>query len=375
MSGKRGRFLATSIFGLATAITMILAGCGSSSSGAAAAPGKGCMKVGVLLPESDTSPRWEANDHPALQAAITAALPGVSLDITNANGDATVQQTQAEADLTKGDCILVIAPKDSAASASIVEEAHRQNVPVIAYDRLINDTTLNFYVSFDGVSVGKAQGNYIQANYQKYVTAAGNNNLFMINGAPTDNNAALFKTGAHDILDPLVAAGSLKLAYEISTPNWDNPTAQTEMEGALTQNQNKVAVAYVANDGMASTVIAALKAQHLAGKVLVTGQDATVVGFQNMLLGYQAMTVYKPIPKEAQATAQLVAAISAGTDTSTIANATVAYSGTNIPSVLLPVTSVDLTNINSTVIADKYVTKADICKGIPINATTSPICS
>lgn len=137
------------------------------------------------------------------------------------------------------------------------------------------------------------------------------------------------------------------------------------MEQALTANSNKIAIAYVANDGMAGTVIQALTAQHLNGKVLVTGQDATVAGIQQILLGNQSMTVYKPIIKEADGAAALVAALSNGTSTSTIASATVAYNGTNIPSVLQPVTSVDITNVASTVIADGFVTHTDLCNGIP----------
>jgi D-xylose transport system substrate-binding protein len=145
------------------------------------------------------------------------------------------------------------------------------------------------------------------------------------------------------------------------------------MEGFLTKVGNKLAVAYVANDGMASTVIAALKAQGLAGKVLVTGQDATVIGFQNILLGNQAMTIYKAIGKEADATAALVAALSKGTDTSSLATASISLKdGKSIPSTLETPVAVDLSNIASTVLADNYVTKSDICQGVP--AGTDGIC-
>ncbi len=353
----------TAFISLGLLFSLALASCGSSSS-AASGP-KGCMKIGVLLPESASSARWESKDHPLLVQAITAALPGAQVTVTNANGDDTTQFNQAQADLTAGDCILVVAPHDSGAATQIVQQAHQSHVPVIAYDRLINDTSLDYYVSFDNVSVGVNQGNYIAANYQKYVTRNGNNNIYFINGAQTDNNAILFKKGVHQVLDPLIAAGTLKAVYETFTQNWDNPTAQNEMEQALTANNNKIAIAYVANDGMAGTVIQALTAQHLNGKVLVTGQDATVAGIQQILLGNQSMTVYKPIIQEAQGTASLVAALSKGTDTSSIATSQTAYNGTNIPSVLEKVESVDITNVASTVIADGFVTKADLCNGIP----------
>ncbi len=141
------------------------------------------------------------------------------------------------------------------------------------------------------------------------------------------------------------------------------------MEGFLNKIGNKLAVAYVANDGMASTVIAALKAQNLAGKVLVTGQDATVIGFQNILEGNQAMTIYKAIGKEADATAALVAALSKGTDTSSLATASIKLKdGKSIPSTLETPVAVDISNISSTVLADGYVTKSDICQGVPAGA-------
>jgi D-xylose transport system substrate-binding protein len=359
------RHLFTSLLTLGLVASMALAACGSTSAASGnTGAAKGCKKIGFLLPESASSARWESKDHPLVVQAIQQALPGATVDVTNANGDSPTQINQAEQDLTKGDCILVVAPHDSSAAATIVTDAHQQHVPVIAYDRLINDTSLDYYVSFDNTQVGVLQGQYIAANYQKYVTAQKNNNIYFIDGAQTDNNALLFSKGVHSVVDPLISAGTLTKAYEIFTPNWDNPTAQTEMEQALTAHSNKIAIAYVANDGMAGTVIQALTAQHLNGKVLVTGQDATVAGIQQILLGNQSMTVYKPNIKEAQSTAAIVAALSNGTSTSSIATQTVAYQGTNIPAVLDTPISLDITNVNM-VITDGYWQKSDICTGIP----------
>jgi D-xylose transport system substrate-binding protein len=363
--------------------SLLLAACGSANNGTTTGSGnttangnngKGCKKVGVLLPETATSARWDGEDRPLLEKYIPQ-LSGAKVDYYNAEGSAQEQQNQADTALTKGDCILVVAPSDSQAAAAIVLKAKSQGVPVISYDRLIYSNDLNYYVSFDGVEVGKLQGQYIANNYKKFVKN-GQANMVMINGANTDNNALLFNKGAMDILQPLINNGTLKLKYSIFTPNWDNPTAQTEMEAALTKYQNNIQIAYVANDGMANTVIAALKAQKLNGKVLVTGQDATVAGIQSILMGDQSMTVYKPIPKEAMATAQLVAALVKGTNTSTLTNGvttTVPISGgANIPSILETPESVDASNIASTVLADGYVTKAQICAGVP--AGTDGIC-
>jgi len=365
-----------SIFVLAS---MLLAACGSANTGGGGTPttsngngGKGCKKIGVLLPETATSARWDGQDRPDLERDIPATLTGATVDYSNAQGSADQQNTNADAALTKGDCILVVAASDSVKNAAIVAKAKADNVPVIAYDRLIQSNDLAYYVSFDGVAVGNLQGQYIVDHYKSYVKP-GHINTVMINGSQTDNNAILFAKGAHQKLDPLFSSGALKNVYEQFTPNWDNPTAQTEMQAALTKVNNDVSIAYVANDGMASTVIAALKQQHLNGKVLVTGQDATVAGLQNILLGDQTMTVFKDISLEAQAAANVVAAISNGTSTSSLTNGvtTATTGGANIPSILETPQAIDKSNV-MTVISAGGATLAAVCQGLP--SGTGGIC-
>ena len=355
-------------------LTMLFAACGSANTGSSSSTtttttgGKGCTKIGVLLPETATSARWDGQDRPLLQKDIPQVLSGATVDYTNAQGSADLQQTQAQADLTKGDCILVVAPSDSIKAAAIVSAAKVKGVPVISYDRLTYSNDLNYYVSFDNTKVGQLQGQYVADHYKSFVSSNGTNNTVMIDGSQTDNNALLFAKGAHSALDQLFSSGALKKVYEKYTPDWNNATAQTEMQAALTANQNKVAVAYVANDGMANNAIAALKAVKLNGKVLVTGQDATVAGIHNILAGDQSMTVYKAIAKEAMATAQLVAAISNGTGTSSLVNGQTTIpqtGGANIPSVLETPVAVDKTNIKSTVVADGFVTVQAVCAGLP----------
>ncbi|HEU0003021.1 MAG TPA: sugar ABC transporter substrate-binding protein [Ktedonobacteraceae bacterium] len=370
--GQRGKTFA-SLVSIVILSTMLLAACGSSNSGgggttASGNGGKGCKKIGVLLPETATSARWEGQDKPDLQRDIPATLPGATVDYSNAQGSADQQQTNADAALTKGDCILVVAASDSVKAAAIVAKAKQNNIPVIAYDRLIQSNDLAYYVSFDGVAVGNLQGQYIVDHYKDFVKS-GVGNVAMINGSQTDNNAILFAKGAHQKLDPLFQSGVLKNVYEQFTPGWDNPTAQTEMQAALTKTGNNIQIAYVANDGMAGTVIAALKQQHLNGKVLVTGQDATVAGLQNILLGDQTMTVFKDISLEAQAAANVVAAISNGTSTSSLTNGvtTQTTGGANIPSVLETPQAIDKTNV-MTVITAGGATLADVCQGLPSGA-------
>ncbi len=373
--GRAGRNLtATACF---LFLTALMVACGSANNGggstpSASAPGQGCKKVGVLLPETATSARWDGNDRPELQKLIPQLAGGATVDYNNAQGDADTQQSQAEADLANGDCILVVAAVDSAKAATIVSDAKAKGVPVIAYDRLIQSSDLAYYVSFDNVKVGQLQGQYIADHYQTYVTS-GHNNLVMINGAQTDNNALLFYQGANGVLTPLVTAGTLKKVYDQYTPGWDNPTAESEMQGALTTNHNDIQIAYVANDGMAGTVIAALKQVKLNGKVLVTGQDATVAGIQNILTGDQSMTVEKNFALEATGTAKLVAAIVAGTSPASITNGatTKTSTGAEIPSVLETPVAIDKSNFQQ-VVTDSLMTAAQICKGLPTDAKYLP---
>src|SRR5438876_8473192 len=169
---------------------LLLVACGSANTGSTSNTpttggngGKNCKKVGVLLPETATSARWDGKDRPLLQQDIPSVLSGATVDYNNAEGVADTQQTQAQADLTKGDCILVLAPVDSIKSAAIVSLAKSRGVPVIAYDRLIYSADLNYYVSFDNTKVGALQGQYIANHYQSYVSANGTKNTVMINGA------------------------------------------------------------------------------------------------------------------------------------------------------------------------------------------------
>jgi len=371
---RKGFAVLISLALFALIMTACGAGGGTTAPSGPAAPvnGKGCTKVGILLPESSTSARWDGQDKPLLIKDLGAVVGSQNVSYDNAGGSDATQLSQAEADLTKGDCILVLAPHDAAASAAIVSKAKAQNVPVISYDRLIQSNDLTAYVSFDGVAVGAQQGGYIADHYADFTKSG--KNVVMINGSMTDNNALLFAQGAHSKLDPLFTSGALKKVYEQFTPDWNNATAQTEMEAALTANHNNIQIAYVANDGMANSVIAALKAQKLNGKVLVTGQDATVAGIHNILAGDQSMTVYKAIAKEASATADVVKALIAGSGLASLTNGVTVKNanGVAIPSILEAPVAVDKTNIATTVIADGFVAKADVCAGIP--AGTDGVC-
>jgi D-xylose transport system substrate-binding protein len=368
----QGRMLA-----LATALGLValLSACGGSSSGntstGSSSSSSKKVTVAFLLPENLTY-RWENQDAPYFKTALQKYYPNANVIVDNAGADASTQQSQAEAALANGAKVLVVAPVDSAAAAVIVNDAKQDNVPVIAYDRLIeNAPSLNYYVSFDGFKVGQQQGQYVAQHTPKGGT------VVVINGAETDANGVLFHSGYMSVLTPLFNNGTLKKGYESWTPNWDPANAQREMEQALTVLHNNVQAVLSANDGMATTIIAALQAQGLAGKVVVTGQDATVAGLQKILEGTQSMTVYKPLKQEADAAAQITAALLKGqnptTTLSSLFNGRTTNNGaTSVPSVLLQPEVVTKSNIESTVIKDGFVTQQQLCQGVPSSDCPSP---
>lgn len=319
--------------------------------------------VGFLMADYTTSARWQF-DRDFYIAALKKLDPGVNVVVDDAKTDQTRQQTQAASLLTSGAKLLVDVPVDSTQAAAVVRAAHDNSpsVPVIAYDRLINNADVDSYVTFDPIAVGRQQAQYI-------VDHVKSGTLISIAGSQTDNNAIEFHAGAMQILDPLVKSGRYKLAYDRYTPNWDSNAAQAETASALNNLNNKVDGILVANDGMAGGVVAALRAQHLDGKVLVTGQDATVAGLQNILTGEQSMTIYKPIRKLAQAAAEMTDAYLKGKKpktTSTMKNGKI-----DVPTVLLPVVTVTKANIKNTVVADGFVTKEQLCNGIPASACSN----
>jgi D-xylose transport system substrate-binding protein len=329
----------------------------ASASKQAAATGN----VGFLFSDFTTSARW-VFDRDFYKAALKKLDPAVTVAVSDAKASQATQQNNAQSALTQGVKVLIDVPVDSAGAGQIVKLAHKNvpPVPVIAYDRLITGAPVDAYVSFDGFSVGVQQAKYLKTKVAKGGT------IVVIAGSPTDNNAHLFYNGAMSILGPLFKSGYYKKGYDKFTPNWDPAKGQQEMAAALTQLNNKVDGVLSANDGLAGGIITALTAQHLNGKVPVTGQDATVAGLQEILLGNQSMTIYKPLRKLAAAAAQVTDTFLAGKKFTSMV--TVPNGAGNVPSILLPVVTVTKGNIKTTVIADGFVSKADLCKGIPASA-------
>jgi D-xylose transport system substrate-binding protein len=335
---------------------------GTKSTTQSTAPSVG--SVAFLLPENVT-PRWEGSDAPLFKEAMQKLVPGVEVDILNALNDPSKQQSQAEAEMTKGAKVLVIAAVDQKAAAVIVNKAKEQGVSVIAYDRLIRNSPLAYYVSFDSVAVGKAEAKWMADHTGQ------NARLVIIDGSPTDDNAHLVNEGIHDVLDPMFKSNARSLVAEQWTPGWDPTKAQNEMEQILTKANNRVDGVVSANDGMSGGIIAALKAQGLAGKVKTTGQDASLEGVQNVLLGYQGVTVFKDFRLQAPAAADIAAAILQGKKPTNI-NASVNNGQVDVPSVMLPVVPIDQSNVKQLVsngwIKSQLGGIDTVMKGLPADA-------
>lgn len=309
------------------------------------------LKIALLLPETKTA-RYETQDKPLFEAKVKELAPDIEILYSNANQDAAEQQSQADAALTNGAKVLVLDPVDSATAASIVAKAKAKGVPVISYDRLILNAEVDYYVSFDNELVGKLQG---QALLDK-LTADGNAGkaIVMINGSPTDNNATLFKAGAHSILDGKVTVGA-----EYDTPDWSPDKAQTEMDQAITKlGKDGFVGVLAANDGTGGGAIAAMKGAGIDPKTRpTTGQDAELAGIQRILLGEQYMTVYKAIKLEAEAAAELAVALAKGEPVPSTMTLSKVNNGTkDVDSVLLKPVAVTIDNIKDTVVADGFWT-------------------
>ena len=324
----------------------------SHSTGTGGGTATTASRIGILLPESKTT-RYEAFDRPYLVAELQARLPGVNIDYYNAGQDATVQQTQVDTALTKGDKVLVLDAVDSKSIQASVQKAHDAGVKVVAYDRLAQGP-VDAYVSFDNVKVGNLQGTALLAALG---SNAASKQIVMINGSPTDPNAGQFKQGALSALQ-----GKVKIGKEYDTPNWDPNTANQEMAGAITAlGAAGIQGVYSANDGMAAGISTALTAGGLHG-IPLTGQDAQLDALQRIQAGGQTMTVYKPYKPEAVAAADVAVQFAQGKTPGTdlLPDKVTSGSGNSVSAKLLTPIVVDKSNMCSTVVKDGLYTAAQI---------------
>jgi D-xylose transport system substrate-binding protein len=335
--------------------------------------GQGKGKIGVLLPDTTTSARYESFDRPYLTKAFQAAgLTANDFKIDNAQGSAATMQTQAEADITEGATVLLVDAIDSGSGAAIEANATSKGVKVIDYDRLVKaGAPGRVYVSFDNVKVGQLIGqgevDCISAwNVQKP-------NILVMNGDPTDNNATLFAQGYNGVLKPLFDNNTyVKVGEPAGT--WTPSVAATTFDQQYTAHKNINAV-ITPNDDNANAVIADLQKLNIPPKTFpTTGQDASLSGLQNILKGYQCGTVYKPIYLEAQGAAAVALYLRAGqTPPASLVNGTTQdpSNNSNVPSALLTPVWVTSQNMQSTVVADGAVKVSDLCITSLAGACTS----
>jgi D-xylose transport system substrate-binding protein len=307
--------------------------------------------------------RWQ-RDHDAFQARCSELI--VECVITVANGDANRQANDVENLLTRGIDVLVIAPHDATQAASMVDKAKAQNVPVISYDRLINSEKVDLYVSHQIPVIGRKIAEFALQHTPK-------GNYIMVYGASTDNNAHIIKKEQLAVLRPAIDRGDIKIVADQHATDWRPEEALKIVENALTQNRGDVQAVIASNDGTAGGAISALQNRGLAGKVLVTGQDAEKAALQRIAEGKQTMTVYKPIIPLANAAVEAAIALAKGQPLNNAVSFRNDAIGKEVKAVLLEVIVVDKENLKDTVIKDGYATYNEVYANVPADQRPSPL--
>jgi D-xylose transport system substrate-binding protein len=373
-------------------VSLIAAACGDDDDGGggdeAGGDGGGEGSIWVLLPDTASSDRWEKDDRRFFAEAFEAAglSEGDDFTIVNAEGDANTQQSQAEQAISDGASVIVLTSLDTGSGATIIDQANEADVQVVEYDRFNTGGSGGAaYVSFDNVAVGAAMAEEVEPAIDELGVSPAR--VVELNGGEEDNNSFLFKQGYDETVQQRVDAGDWELVADQFVPGWDNAEAQTLMEQILVDNNNDVDAVFAANDGLANSVINALEGAGV-GPVPLSGQDATQAGIQNVLLGKQTVSVYKPIQDEAGVAAAIALALRSGDDLEEAAESyeselpsggsSVELTGIEaesgepsdetegegiVPYVALVPIGVTVDNVADTVIADEFRTVEELCTG------------
>jgi D-xylose transport system substrate-binding protein len=329
----------------AAALAFGVAGCSSSSSSNASSSSTSAsgVQIGIILPDTVSSARYVNADAPALAAECKAK--GLNCDIQNAQGSTSTQQSLADKMLnTEHVQVLILDPLNTTVGASIEKEAHAAGVKTIDYDRLDTGASPDYYVSYNNTQVGQLQGQaLVAAAKAQNIT---NPDVAILDGSTTDHNAVLFNQGYMSVLNPLFKGGSWKESGEQWVANWDNPTAGTDFMSMYNKDHN-INVVMVANDGMANAVIQDLKNLGIAGKVVVSGQDASAAGLQNILSGDQSFSIYKAAKGEAVPAVDLADEIINGKVTSAFSSVTDPTDGQSVKSILATPVVITKANVDA----------------------------
>jgi D-xylose transport system substrate-binding protein len=330
----------------------------ASRGGGAQSTANARVSIGLSL-DTLKEARWQADRDMFVKRAGEL---GADVRVLSANSDDTVQVSDVEKLITSKVDVLVVIPHDGTAMAKAVKLAHDAGIPVIAYDRIIRDSDLDLYVSFDNERVGELQARFLV----EHLPTPGEGRIVRIYGAKTDNNAALFKRGQDKVLEPYIASGDIVVLHEDWAEDWKPENAKRIVNAAITAHGATIDGVLASNDGTAGGAIQALSEEGLAGKVLVTGQDAETVALQRIAAGTQTMTIYKPLKTLARGAAEL--AVQVAKRGIVVVNQTVDNGQVQVPSVLHDVVTVTRDNIVETVVRDGQVAYDDVYRGIPEDA-------
>jgi D-xylose transport system substrate-binding protein len=341
------------VVGLTTLIALGATACGANDAQTGDSGDGGDGKtIALLLPETKTT-RYEAFDKPLFEAKVAELCDDCEVSYFNADQDEAKQAQQVDTAISEGASVIVLDPVNGAGAGGMVESAQAEDIPVIAYDRFIAEA--DYYMSFDNKTVGMMQG-------EALVEAMGDEgSILMLNGAPSDPNAAQFKDGAHGVID----ASNIEILEEYDNPDWSPENAQQFVTDQLASyDPSEIQGVYAANDGQAGGVIAALTGAGVDPSELppVTGQDAELAAIQRIIAGEQEMTIYKPIPIEAETAAEVAVKLANGEDVSGTTDTGIdqtEYEG--VPSYIFDPIAVTAENVNDTVVADEFYSVDDIC--------------
>lgn len=305
------------------------------------------VKIGMTVDDLRLE-RWQRD-----RDIFTAEANKLGADVVavSANGDSDKQMRDAENLISQGIDILVVIPNNGDVMGAIVDQAHQDGIKVLAYDRLLTNSDVDAYISFDNEKVGELQGKAI-------VEAMPKGRYFMMGGSPTDNNAKMFRAGQMKAVQPLVDKGDIVIVGDQWVKDWLPEEAMKIMENALTANDNKIDAVVASNDSTAGGAIQALAAQNLSGKVPISGQDADLAAVKRVVDGTQTVTVYKPIPKLAKEAAAL--AVKMANNEKLNMNMTVNNGYKEVPSLLLEPIAVTKNNVKDTIVKDGFHSEKDV---------------
>ncbi|ORT51182.1 D-xylose transporter subunit XylF [Vibrio sp. qd031] len=311
------------------------------------APAFAQVKIGMVIDDLRLE-RWQRDRDLFVNRAEEL---GAKVYVQSANGNEQTQIAQIENMISRGVDVLVIIPTNGQVLSNVIKEAKIDGINILAYDRLINNADIDFYLSFDNEKVGELQATALLATQPS-------GKYFLMGGAPTDNNAKLFRQGQMNVLQPKIDAGDIQVVGDQWVDSWLAENALKIMENALTANNNDIDVVVASNDSTAGGAIQALEAQGLAGKVAISGQDADLAAVRRIVEGTQTMTIYKPIAALATKAAEL--AVDLGNDKAPDQNAVLNNGMKDVPSWLLEPVAVNKANLKTTVIADKFHAEKDV---------------